>query len=496
MSDRRSFALLCLWLAACGGGGSSGSPTTPVTPAPPSPPPPSPPPPAPPPAPAPGPAATPVITAPAAFADGLLGNVAFSADAPGAAAVQFRIDGLPLDADDDSAPFAVTLDSTAHASGQHVLQARARAADGSLSAWVGVTVRFGGERAVPAGFTKTERWVEGLQGASAIAVAPDGRLLIAEQGGALRIVKNGQLLAAPAARLPTAAVGERGLIGVALHPDFARNGFVYVHYTAATGGAHNRISRLVVEGDAAGPETVLVELPALSSATNHNGGALHFGGDGKLYVGVGDNAQSTRSQDRSHPFGKLLRFNDDGSIPADNPFCGTSGVAGCAVWALGLRNPFSFAVQPGSGRIHVNDVGQSGWEEINLAQAGANHGWPQSEGPHGVAAGHVAPIFAYPHAAASPPGTGPGGFFTGIAIVGGAFYPADGSGAARFPAAYHGSYFFADLGSRFVARMDGADPGMVSSFARVDSSPVDLCIGADGALLVLGRGTITRIAPG
>jgi glucose/arabinose dehydrogenase len=488
MNDRRGFALLCLWFAACGGGSDGAAPAPPPAPNPPPPPPPSPPPPA--------PAAVPAITAPAAFADKLTGTVAVSAEAAGAVAVEFQVDGLLLGLD-DTRPFSVSLDTSAPAAGQHVLRARARGADGNWSAWSAPrVVRIGGSRAVPAGFRKTEGWVTGLQGASAFAVAPDGRLFVAEQGGALRIVRNGQLLAPPFAQLPTQAVGERGLIGVALHPDFERNGFVYVHYTAAAGGVHNRISRLVAAGDvASGAETVLVELPPLSSATNHNGGALHFGRDGKLYVGVGDNANGAFAQDAAHPFGKLLRFNDDGSIPPDNPFCGSAGQLGCAVWAMGLRNPFTFAVHPDSGRMLVNDVGQLAWEEINDLRAGANYGWPQSEGPLGVAAVHTAPLFAYGHADANPPGSGPGGFFTGIAIVGGAFYPAGVSGPAAFPAAYIGSYFFADLGARFVARLDPAS-GDTSAFARVDTAPVDLRIAADGALLVLGRGTITRIAPG
>ncbi|NRF65991.1 PQQ-dependent sugar dehydrogenase [Aquincola sp. S2] len=482
---RRSLLLLLsLWVAACGGGGgSAGNP-----PAPPPVPTPSPPP-SPSPAPPPAPGAAPVITAPAALADGLSGSLSLAADAPGAAAVEFQIDGLALP-EDTSAPFAAVVDTQLHAAGQHVLRARSRLADGSRSAWASVTVRFGGSRALPAGFTKTEGWVSGLQSATALAQAPDGRWFVAQQGGVVRIVKQGQLLATPFAVLPTAAVGERGLIGIALHPDFAANGWVYVHYTSAQGGAHNRISRLVAAGDvASGPEQVLVNLPALSQATNHNGGALHFGSDGKLYAGVGDNADSAKAQDRNHPFGKLLRFNDDGSIPSDNPFCGTPGQLGCAVWAMGLRNPFTFAMQPGSGRLHINDVGANAWEEINLGAAGANYGWPGSEGPNGVAAGHTAPVFAYRHGEGNPPGAGPGGFFSGIAIVGAAFYPAGGA----FPAAYHGSYFFADLGTGVIARLDPAEPALASSFASVDISPRDLRVGADGALYVLGATTITRI---
>ena len=96
---------------------------------------------------------------------------------------------------------------------------------------------------------------------------------------------------------------------------------------------------------------------------------MHFGLDGKLYVGVGENANRARSQDLDEPFGKLLRFNDDGTIPADNPFFNTQAGLARAIWAYGLRNPFTFAVQPVTGRIHINDVGENTWEEINVGAA-------------------------------------------------------------------------------------------------------------------------------
>src|SRR5690606_38030994 len=149
------------------------------------------------------------------------------------------------------------------------------------------------------------------------------------------------------------------------------------------GGAHNRISLLVADpargGDVStGEERVLVELPALSAFV-HNGGALHFGRDGKLYAGIGDNNDRTRAQDPASPMGKLLRLNDDGTIPVDNPFVTRNDVFGRAVWASGLRNPFTFAVHPDDGRIHINDVGQDLWEEIDVGASGANYGWPRSE---------------------------------------------------------------------------------------------------------------------
>jgi glucose/arabinose dehydrogenase len=465
----RAWALCAgLLLAACGGGGGGGG--------------------------NPGTLPSATLSAPAPFTDNLSGVLTVSADANASAvAVAFEIDGVAL-GEDTSAPYTTSVDTSAWPAGAHVLRARARDAAGNVSPWSSASVRFVGGAAAPPGFGRDEGWITGLANATAFAPAPDGRWLIAQQGGAVRVVKNGVLLATPFVVLPNVdARGERGLIGIALHPGFASNGLVYLHYTTTEGVPHNRISRVAASSanpDVAGPgEAVLVDLPPLSAATNHNGGALHFGADGKLYVGVGDNASGLRAQDAADPFGKLLRFNDDGSIPSDNPQAASHSGPARAVWASGLRNPFTFAVEPQSGRIHINDVGQNAWEEINLGAAGANYGWPQSEGPDGVAAGITAPLFAYRHGATSPPGTGPGGFFTGQAIAGGAFY----SAAGPFPAAYRGHYYFADFVAGFVGRLDFAT-GDAYAFARITGSPVDLRVGNDGALYVLTRSGVVRIA--
>jgi glucose/arabinose dehydrogenase len=393
--------------------------------------------------------------------------------------------------EDSSAPYAASVDTALYASGQHVVRARARDAAGNRSAWDSATVRFGNNAGAPAGITRNEAWVTGLSGATAFAQAPDGRIFVCEQGGTLRVIKNGQLLPTPFHTFPDIDdTGERGLLGVALHPGFATNRLVYVYRTTTQNGTHNRIGRLVANGDVStGVETPIVDLPALSGALNHNGGAIHFGPDGKLYAGVGDNANGAKAPDLADVFGKLLRFNDDGTVPGDNPFCNT-GEQRCAIWARGLRNPFTFAFQPGSGRMHINDVGQSTWEEVDLGSAGANYGWPASEGPDNLGAGITAPLFAYRHAAATPPGSGPGGFFTGLAIAGGAFYPAGGS----LPAAYHGSYFFADFLNGWIGRLDLANDNAAYAFGQVGGSPVDLLVADDGALLVLTRSGITRFS--
>ena len=171
---------------------------------------------------------------------------------------------------------------------------------------------------------------------------------------------------------------------MAFDPDFATNQFVYVYYTATTprhpqpGQPLHRQRR---RRRWPGSEIVLLDLDNLSSATNHNGGAIHFGPDGKLYVAVGENANGANAQTLTNLLGKMLRINADGTIPTDNPFFNTATGNNRAIWALGLRNPFTFAFQPGTGRMFINDVGQNTWEEINDGIAGANYGWPDTEGP-------------------------------------------------------------------------------------------------------------------
>ena len=437
------------------------------------------------------------LTSPLAFAEIAPGPLALSATASdnvGIARVEYQIDGRTVASTSAAPSYPASVHTGNYAAGQHVLRVRALDAAGNASAWSSATLRFGGSVAVQQGFSIEPNWVAQLSAATAMTQAPDGRWFVAEQGGAVRIVKDGVLLATPFLQLVVNATGERGAIGIALHPDFANNGWVYVHYTTGSAPVHNRVSRfraVPANGDVASAnseEFIVDQLPPLV-ATNHNGGALHFGIDRKLYVGVGDNAVRSNAPDLSTALGKLLRFDDDGTPSSDNPFFASRTGLARAIWAYGLRNPFTLAVQPGTGRIHVNDVGEGTWEEINVGAAGANYGWPGTEGPT-AAAGVAAPLFAYRHSPTTQPGTGPGGFFTGGAIAGGAFYP----GAGRFPAEMHGNYFFADFVSRFVARLDPANGDAAYAFANLAGSPVDMRVGLDGALYVLTRTGITRIA--
>jgi glucose/arabinose dehydrogenase len=334
---------------------------------------------------------------------------------------------------------------------------------------------------LPTNFAESQ-FASGLTNPTAMAFAPDGRLFVCQQGGQLRVVKNGALLALPFVTVTTDSSGERGLLGVAFDPNFAANQFVYVYYTATTPTTHNRVSRFTASGDVAmGSEVVLLDLNNLS-ATNHNGGAIHFGPDGKLYIAVGENANSANSQSIGNLLGKILRINSDGTIPADNP-ASFPGIAGSpsginrAIWAVGLRNPYTFTFQAGTGRMFINDVGQSAWEEINDGIAGSNYAWSICEGacvPPG--ANFRDPLFQYGHGGTST---------TGCAITGGAFYNPT---TAQFPASYVGKYFFAEFCTGWIRLFDPGT-GTAADFASGINSPVDLIVTTDGSLYYLARGS-------
>jgi glucose/arabinose dehydrogenase len=327
---------------------------------------------------------------------------------------------------------------------------------------------------LPTGFVESPV-AGGLQRPTAMAVAPDGRLFICEQAGRLRVVEDGVLLAAPFVTLTVNSSGERGLLGVAFDPAFETNGHVYVYYTATAPVIHNRVSRFTASGNVAvpGSEVVLMDLEPLSTATNHNGGAIHFGVDGRLFIAVGENANRANAQTLANRLGKMLRINANGSIPTDNPFYNTATGVNRAIWALGLRNPFTFAIQPLTGTMFINDVGENTWEEINEGVAGANYGWPATEGPTSDLR-FKSPLYAYDHS-------------QGCAISGAAFYNPE---VATFPAEYGGSYFFADLCGGWIRRR-AAGTGVVTQFASGISQPVDLQVASDGALYYLARGTGT-----
>src|SRR4051794_224957 len=292
--------------------------------------------------------------------------------------------------------------------------------------------------ALPAGFTDSAV-ASGLNRPVAVDVAPDGRVFVTEQSGAVRVIRDGVLLPTPFVKLDVNFTGERGADGITLDPNFATNHYVYVFHTARTPNLHNRVSRFTADGDVAvpGSETVIFDLDRLdASSAVHNGGGLHFGADGKLYIAAGENNFPDKAQSLTTTLGKVLRVNPDGSIPTDNPFYAQTTGNNRAIYALGFRNPFTFDIERSTGRTFINDVGAATWEEIDQISASDNCGWPREEGAAPPPASPQ-PLYAYNHNPGDPPG---------CAFVGGPFSdpPAGAGSPGAFPAEYQGDYFYAD----------------------------------------------------
>jgi glucose/arabinose dehydrogenase len=234
------------------------------------------------------------------------------------------------------------------------------------------------------------------------------------------------------------------------------------------------VCRFTAAGDvaAAGSEVVLLEGDDQRTLggtvpNGHQGGALHFGTDGKLYVAIGEQTAEKPAQRLDSLLGKILRLNSDGTIPTDNPFATQVSGKYRAIWALGLRNPFTFAIQPGSGRVWANDVGGSKADEVNEIVKGGNYGWPESEGP-----------------TADPRFRGPVHSYSAASISGAAFAPVD----LPWPVQFRGRYFFMDFVHGWVRTLDpeklATQPG---AFAEGFRRPVDLRFAPDGSLYVLVR---------
>ena len=220
-----------------------------------------------------------------------------------------------------------------------------------------------------------------------------GHLFVVEQAGRIRVIDRGEVLPDPFLDIHDRvdSGGEKGLLSVAFHPRFRENGFFYVNYTANRNGLHTVVSRFrVAEGKRVDPadETVLLRIDQPYS--NHNGGQIAFGPDGYLYIGMGDggaaNDPHNHAQNPASLLGKMLRIDVDKtdpglaySIPMDNPFVGRPGYR-AEIWALGLRNPWRFSFDAGTGRLWAADVGQNHVEEIDIIRRGGNYGWRIMEG--------------------------------------------------------------------------------------------------------------------
>jgi len=317
-----------------------------------------------------------------------------------------------------------------------------------------------------------------------LAFAPDGRMFFTERPGRVRVVQSEQLVSTPALVLTDVrAVGEGGLLGIALHPQFATNHFVYLLYT--TNGASGPINRLVryrESNNTLADRAVLVE--RMAAASIHNGGRIHFGPDGMLYLSMGDASDTSLPQSLSSLNGKILRLDENGLPAAGNPF-------GSEIWTWGHRNPQGFDWNPITGDLWATEHGNVGNDEINRLQRGRNYGWPIIEG-----------------AATRPDMETPVQFFNpSIAPSGASFYPSTRLAQLR------GNFFFGALVGTHLRRvvLDPNDPTRIASterwldgqFGRIR----DVIVGPDGFLYFCtnnrdGRGNptstddrIARIVP-
>jgi glucose/arabinose dehydrogenase len=335
------------------------------------------------------------------------------------------------------------------------------------------------------------------------APANDPRLFIVEKGGAIRVVREGTLLPAPfldlSAKVSTG--GEQGLLDLAFDPAYATSGRFFVHYTDVNG--NTTVSSFHVspaDPDLADPATETVVFTTEQPFDNHNGGRLEFGADGMLYIGLGDGGSGGdpggRGQSLADFLGDILRVDvlagTGYTVPPDNPFAGRPD-ARPEVWSYGLRNPWRFTFDPATGDLYIADVGQSAWEEIDVATAaqgagrGANFGWNIMEGSHCYAAtpcdttGLVMPVLEYSHG-------------EGCSISGGFVYR-----GAAIPA-LQGHYFYADYCQGWVRsiRLDNGQIAESLQWPTLAPGGAVPAFGRDaaGELYVLSaEGRVFRIVP-
>jgi glucose/arabinose dehydrogenase len=346
--------------------------------------------------------------------------------------------------------------------------------------------------------------VSGLASPLDLQSAPgDGeRLYVVEQGGRIRVVRGGQLAAAPFLDVSSriSSGGERGLLGLAFHPQFAANRRFFVNYTDRNGDTHVSEFRAgSADAAEAASERELLVVPQPYS--NHNGGGLAFDNAGRLLVALGDGGSAgdplNDGQRLDTLLGKILRLDVDAAgpyaLPADNPFLATAGARG-EIWAYGLRNPFRISVDRPTGDLYIGDVGQSRVEEIDVdpgtRRAGANYGWRLMEGSQcynpasGCAsAGLTPPVYEYTHA-------------EGCSVTGGAVYR-----GCRMPA-LAGTYFFSDYCSALVRSFRYAN-GQATELRdwgaglRGLDSPTSFGLDAAGELYIVDYdGEVYRLEPG
>ncbi len=353
------------------------------------------------------------------------------------------------------------------------------------------------------------RVVGGLTSPLDLQSAPGDRtrLFVIEQAGRIRIIRSGALVATPfldiAARVSSG--GERGLLGLAFHPQFTANGRFFVNYTDRSGDTHiSEFRAPAPSADAADSSTERELMFVRQPFANHNGGGLAFGADGFLYIGLGDGGSAGdpqgNAQNLGTRLGKMLRIDVNGAtpfaVPPDNPLVGRSGALP-EIWAFGLRNPWRFSIDRANGDLYIGDVGQGALEEIDVGLAsrrgGENYGWNTMEGTRCfspstgcITSNLTLPVTEYGRA-------------DGFSVTGGLVYR-----GCRMPG-YAGHYFYADYGTGIIRsfRLDGGRAvdardwtTALSSSSRQIRNPSSFGVDADGEIYIVDYdGEVYRIDP-
>ncbi len=349
------------------------------------------------------------------------------------------------------------------------------------------TIGFSIQSPTPTSQFQEQALVTNLTAPLALNFLPDGRMLIAEKGGALKILLPGttQPEATPVVTLTNLYIGgESGLLNVVADNNFSQNKYIYIFYSAQT-PFKDRVSRFTMSGNIADPNSELILWEDNRSDTGlheHRGGGLAISSDNHLFVSVGDHFTPSLVNDMGTYYGKVLRLNLDGSIPTDNPFYDGAGPNLDAIWAIGLRNPYRMNYDAVSNRLYIGDVGALDWEEINIGIAGANYGWPVCEGNCANPA-MTNPFYTYSHNGGQ------------AAVTAGIVYR-----GTQFPSEYIGSFFYGDYANGWIKRLTLDASGLLTG--SLDFLPptgqsnyigavVDLKEGPDGSLYYVDIGTTT-----
>jgi len=351
----------------------------------------------------------------------------------------------------------------------------------------------------------TVRVASGLASPVDLQTAPGdrARIFVVEQAGRIRILRGGALVPTPFLDIVdrVGSGGERGLLGLAFHPQFPQNGRFFVNYTDRAGDTHIAEFRAAGGADTADRSTERLLLFVPQPFANHNGGALAFGNDGMLYAALGDGGSGGdpfgNGQNLATHLGKILRFDVDRgtpfTVPLDNPFVGRPG-AEPLIWAFGLRNPWRIAFDRANGDLYIADVGQSALEEVDVGLAsrrgGENYGWNVTEGTRCfrpaagcVMAGITMPVVEYGRA-------------DGCSITGGVVYR-----GCRLPG-YAGTYFYGDFCSGMIRsfRLQGGQVvdqrDWTAALGRGVDALVSFGVDADGEVHIVDHdGEIYRVVP-